>query len=346
MSVTALALFSGGLDSILACRVVMAQGIRVVALRFITPFFEADVVEPARYTLNMREKYGIEVEVVDTGHDYISMLKAPRHGFGRHFNPCIDCKIFMLRKARALMPKYGARFLITGEVIGQRPMSQRRDTLRIIERESGCEGILLRPLCAQLMPPAEAEAQGLVDRERLCRISGRGRGEQQALAAQFNIVDYPAPAGGCLLADVNLAARFRHFSPGIFAVPGGENLVDDFRLLLIGRHFEPLPGLWFILGRDQRDNERLMALRKPGDWLLQMVDRPGPAGLLRRGASAISALADQGPLEATLAGLLLRYAKKVRGRAASGVVRIEGDKGAREARFQPLAEEQVRELMV
>ncbi len=204
MSVTALALFSGGLDSILACRVVMAQGIRVVALRFITPFFEADVVEPARYTLNMREKYGIEVEVIDTGHDYISMLKAPRHGFGRHFNPCIDCKIFMLRQARALMPKYGASFLITGEVIGQRPMSQRRDTLRIIERESGCEGILLRPLCAQLMPPTEPELQGLLNRDQLCRICGRGRSEQQALAAHFSIFDYPAPVGGCVLADVNV----------------------------------------------------------------------------------------------------------------------------------------------
>lgn len=346
MSVTALALFSGGLDSILASRVVMAQGVKVVALRFITPFFEADVGDAARYILSVREKYGIEVEVIDVGHDYISMLKAPQHGFGRHFNPCIDCKIFMLRQARALMPKYGASFLITGEVIGQRPMSQRRDTLRIIERESGCEGILLRPLCAQLMPPTEAEVQGLIERERLCRISGRGRSEQQALAEQFNIVDYPAPAGGCLLADVNLAVRFRHFSPGIFAVADGENLVDDFRLLLFGRHFEPLPGLWFILGRDHKDNERIMALRKPGDRLLHMVDRPGPVGLLRRGASAIHGPADEGALEATLAGLILRYAKKVEGRAAEGLVRIEGDEGAREALFQPLTEGQVKELMV
>lgn len=346
MTVTALALFSGGLDSILACRVLMEQGLRVVALRFITPFFESDVGDTAFYRASVRDKYGIELEVIDVSHDYISMLKAPQHGFGRHFNPCIDCKIFMLRQARALMPRYGASFLITGEVLGQRPMSQRRDTLRIIERESGCEGILLRPLCAQLMPPTEPELQGLVERERLCRISGRGRGEQQALAAHFHIVDYPAPAGGCLLADVNLAVRFRHFSPGIFAMPGGENLVDDFRLLLFGRHFEPLPGLWFILGRDQKDNERIMELRKPEDWLLQMVDRPGPVGLLRRAGYTSPDLLELGGLEAELAGLLLRYAKKVEGRAASGVVRIERETDSKEAMFSPLADDEVRELMV
>ncbi|MGI6639251.1 MAG: thiamine biosynthesis protein [Desulfobulbus sp.] len=348
----ALALFSGGLDSILACRVLMEQGVEVVALRFITPFFEADVGDPARYIVRVREKYDIEAEVIDVGHDYITMLKAPQHGFGRHFNPCIDCKIFMLRQARALMPKYGADFLITGEVVGQRPMSQRRDTLRIIERESGCQGILLRPLCAQLMPPTEAEVQGLVERERLCRISGRGRKEQQALAEQFNIVDYPGPAGGCLLADVNLALRFRRLSPGIFGVvrdDGGDSLVSDFRLLLLGRHFEPLPGLWFILGRDQKDNERLLALREPGDWLLHMVDRPGPVGLLRRGASAIPASMDEGALEARLAGLVLRYGKKVAGQPASGLVRIERggpSQVSREEIFAPLADELVQELVV
>lgn len=346
MSITALALFSGGLDSILACRVVMAQGVKVVALRFITPFFEADVDDVAAYSAAVQEKYGIRVKVMDVSHDFINMLKAPQHGFGRHFNPCIDCKIFMLRQARSLMLEYQASFLITGEVLGQRPMSQRRDTLRVIERESGCEGILLRPLCAQLMLPTQAELQGLVEREQLLRISGRGRTEQQQLAAHFQIHDYPAPAGGCLLADVNLAARFHHFSPGIFAEAKGAALVDDFRLLLFGRHFEPAPGLWFVLGRDQKDNERIMALRQPDDWLLHMVDRPGPVGLLRRRAAAELTALQLDELEATLAGLLLRYAKKVEGRAAAGVVRIERDTGVQEARFDPLADEQVQELMV
>ena len=345
----ALALFSGGLDSILACRVVMAQGIEVLALRFITPFFDADVGEAAAYSAAMQEKYGIQVQVLDVSLDYIRMLQAPQHGFGRHFNPCIDCKVFMLRQAQARMAEYGASFLITGEVLGQRPMSQRRDTLRLIERDSGCEGILLRPLSAQFMPPTQPELEGLVKREQLHGITGRGRREQQQLAAEFHIHDYPAPAGGCLLADVNLAVRFRHFSSGIFAAERGatgESLVRDFRLLLFARHFEPLPGLWFIVGRDQRDNERILALREPGDWLLEMVDRPGPVGLLRRGAEVMNAPGLTDELDAILAGLLLRYAKKVEGRVADGVARIERGGSAHEARFAPLAVEQVQALMV
>lgn len=350
MNVRALALFSGGLDSILACRVVMAQGVEVVALRCITPFFDSGVEDAAAYSAAMRARYGIRVEVLDVGCDYVAMLRQPRHGFGRHFNPCIDCKIFMLQQARALLPEYGASFILTGEVLGQRPMSQRRDTLRVIERESGCEGILLRPLSAQLLPPTRPELEGLVQRSRLCRIAGRGRTDQQALAAQFHITDYPAPAGGCLLADVNLGVRFRRFAPGIFAVSTGEKLLRDFRLLLLGRHFEPRPGLWFIVGRNQEDNERISALREAEDWLLQVVDRPGPLALLRGGGDAVSALGADAPdlagLEALLAGLLLRYAKKVAGRAAAGSVRIEGPQGQRQARFAPLADAVVRELMV
>ncbi|NQS70611.1 MAG: thiamine biosynthesis protein [Desulfobulbaceae bacterium] len=353
----ALALFSGGLDSILACRVLMEQGVEVVALRFITPFFDGDVAGAADYSATMQAKYGIHVQVLDVSRDYINMLRAPQHGFGRHFNPCIDCKIFMLRQARALMPEFQASFLATGEVLGQRPMSQRRDTLHLIERESGCAGILLRPLSARLLPPTKPELTGLVDRERLYRLAGRGRKEQQALAEHFNIVDYPAPAGGCLLADVNLALRFRRLSPGIFGVVrdnGGDSLVDDFRLLLLGRHFEPLPGLWFILGRDQKDNERLLALREPGDWLLHMVDRPGPVALLRRGERVMPNLLaenglDMAGLEARLAGLVLRYGKKVAGQPASGLVRIERggpSRVSREEVFAPLADELVQDLVV
>lgn len=350
MSVRALALFSGGLDSILACRVVMAQGIEVVALRCITPFFDSGMEDGAAYSAAMWARYGIRVELLDVGCDYVAMLRQPRHGFGRHFNPCIDCKIFMLQRARALLPEYRASFILTGEVLGQRPMSQRRDTLRLIERESGCEGILLRPLSAQLLPPTRPELDGLVQRSRLCRIAGRGRTEQQALAARFHITDYPAPAGGCLLADVNLGVRFRRFAPDIFAASTGEKLLRDFRLLLLGRHFAPLPGLWFIVGRNQKDNERIVALREPEDWLLQVVDRPGPVALLRRGVEAVSAQGADAPdlagLEAVLAGLLLRYAKKVAGRAVAGTVRIEDRHTMRQARFGPLAEEVVRELMV
>ncbi len=180
--VRAIALFSGGLDSILACRVIMAQGIEVIGLKFVTPFFDHDLLQDeAAYAQEMQQKYGIDVRVVDISEGYVRMLEQPVHGFGKNFNPCIDCKIFMLRQARRLMAEYGASFIITGEVLGQRPMSQRRDTLRVIERDSGCEGLLLRPLCAQLMNPTQAETQGLVDREQLHRFAGRGRKEQKNL---------------------------------------------------------------------------------------------------------------------------------------------------------------------
>ena len=341
-----LTLFSGGLDSILAARVLMNQGLEVLALRFVTPFFDGDVGDPAAYAAWVRRKYGIAVQVVDLSREYLHMLRAPAHGFGRNFNPCIDCKILMLRRARELMAEFGAVCIATGEVLGQRPMSQRRDTLRIIEKESGCEGLLLRPLCARHLPATLVEEQGLVDRERLLGLSGRGRTEQQRLAAGYGIRDYPNPAGGCLLTDVNLNPRFRRFAPGIFALPDADAQVNSFRLLLVGRHFAPGPDLWFVLGRKQADNERIAALRLPGDVLVRTVDRPGPLGLLRclpvvsEDASPAEALSETA-LDALLAGLILRYAKKVNNEAPPGRVRFEADHEAREECFAPLAEEEV-----
>jgi hypothetical protein len=174
--VTAIGLFSGGLDSILACRVIMAQDIRVIGLKFVTPFFDDQLLQcKEQYCAEIREKYGINVRVVDIGPGYVDLLKNPKYGFGRNFNPCVDCKIFMLRKAREIWTEVGASFLFSGEVLGQRPMSQRRDTLRVIEKESGCEDILVRPLCARRLRETRPEREDLVDRERLHDFCGRGR---------------------------------------------------------------------------------------------------------------------------------------------------------------------------
>ncbi|MDH3330482.1 MAG: thiamine biosynthesis protein, partial [Desulfobulbaceae bacterium] len=165
--VTALGLFSGGLDSLLACRIISSLAIRVVALKFITPFFDDHLRDTEKqYRESIWNKYEIDVRVVDLSAGYIELLRNPKHGYGKHFNPCIDCKIFMLHKARELMQEHHASFLFTGEVLGQRPMSQRRDTLRVIERDSGCEDILLRPLCAKRLPETKPEREGLVDREK------------------------------------------------------------------------------------------------------------------------------------------------------------------------------------
>ena len=187
---TALALYSGGLDSTLACRVVAAQGIKVVAVKFVTPFFGYDLLfKKDEYIKKTKEKFKIDVLLKDVTIPYLELLKKPAHGFGKYFNPCIDCKIFLLTEAKKMMPEVGASFLVTGEVIGQRPMSQRRDTLRIIERDSDCEGILVRPLCAKNLEPTQAELDGLIERDQLLAFSGRNRTPQMKLAEHFGITD-------------------------------------------------------------------------------------------------------------------------------------------------------------
>ncbi len=323
--VTALALFSGGLDSILACRIIAAQGIRVRALKFITPFFDHQLLErELAYRNEVREKYGLEVELVDLSEGYMELLRNPAHGFGKHFNPCIDCKILMLQRARELMADSGASFLISGEVLGQRPMSQRRDTLRIIERDSGCDDILLRPLSAKLLKPTRPEREGLVDRDRLYGCAGRGRKLQISLAAEFGITDYPSPAGGCVLTDPNLAARIERFYNGLFQAGTADFRVSDIRLLLLGRQFR-LPGdNWFVLGRNQKENRLLAGLREPGDRMFRMVDRPGPTGLFRWAEQRLAGTGQEDRLLEIAAGLVVRYGKKIDGCRPPAAVRIEG----------------------
>ena len=296
--VTALALYSGGLDSTLACRVVAEQGIKVVAVKFVTPFFGYELLlRKDEYIKNTKEKFGIEVVLRDVTLPYLELLKKPAHGFGKYFNPCIDCKIFLLSEAKKMMPEIGASFLITGEVIGQRPMSQRRDALRVIERDSGCEGILVRPLCARNLEPTQAEQNGLIDREKLLDFSGRSRTPQMKLAEHYNIEDYPSPAGGCILADPILSARienyYRHHKK---VVP------EDILLLLLGRQFSLPSGAWLAVGRTEEENEKIEALLQPDDWLLKTMEIPGPSAILRYSSE---------PEELqTAAAIVARYAKK------------------------------------
>jgi len=296
--VTALALYSGGLDSTLACRVAAAQGIKVVAVKFVTPFFGYDLLfNKEEYIRTTKEKFGIDVILKDVTLPYLELLKKPAHGFGRYFNPCMDCKIFLLSEAKKMMPEAGASFLITGEVVGQRPMSQRRDALRVIERDSGCEGILVRPLCAKNLEPTAAERKGLIDREQLLAFSGRNRTPQMKLAEHFGISDYPSPAGGCILADPILSARIQeYYGHHKRIVP------EDILLLLLGRQFRLPTGGWLVLGRDEKQNKKIEKLRQPGDWLLQPSIIPGPTAILRYSRNFEE-------LE-TAAALVARFAKK------------------------------------
>ena len=272
----AFSLFSGGLDSMLAARTVMEQGVEVTALHFITPFFGYNSKgRETQAAENFKKKYEIDVRILDVSQEYIEMVRKPVYGYGKNFNPCLDCKIFMMRKAKAIMLAEGADFLISGEVLGQRPMSQRRDAMSIVERDSGLKGYLLRPLCAKLLQPTIPEQKGLVDREKLYGFSGRSRRAQMDLAERFGIQDYATPAGGCVLTDPILSKRVREL-----LLKEGEVNARDVQILSVGRLFNFPSGILRV-GRNERDNDKLIALIGEGDVIIKTRDFPGPVSLFR-----------------------------------------------------------------
>ncbi len=335
--ITALALFSGGLDSILAAKLVASLGVRVLAVKFVTPFFDYELLEdPEKYKQEIMEKYGLEVILHDLSHNYLELLHNPSHGFGKNFNPCIDCKILMCSRAREMMAECGASFLISGEVIGQRPMSQRRDTMRVIERDSDNDGLLLRPLSAKLMDPTKAEIEGWVDRDKLLNFSGRGRSRQIRLAKEYGITDFPAPAGGCILADPILSTRIARIYRGDFLIKAEDITVTDIRLLLVGRQFLLPGGSWLILGRNEKENNKVKALAGDNDILLHMPDRPGPTALLREFQHHS---VNYDIVEKRLqwaAGLVVRYGKKIKEKDHGAEVEVCGSEALQKIIAQPL----------
>jgi len=274
MNRKALSLLSGGLDSILATRLVRDQGIDIEAVHYSIGF--ACSKKPIPSALHRTaERLKVPLTVFDVAEEFLGVVKDPRHGYGANINPCIDCKIFMLKKAKEYLAQAGASFVITGEVLGERPMSQRRDTLMLIERESGLPGLILRPLSASLLPETLPEKEGVVDRSRLLGIRGRSRKPQIALARQFGIDEYPAPAGGCLLTDQGFTARMKDL------IASGSFTRDNIELLKVGRHFRLSPGLKFVVGRDEAENSALLGLAGKDDMLFEVEDVPGPLALLR-----------------------------------------------------------------
>ena len=315
----ALLLFSGGLDSILAGKLLQKQGFEVVALRFITPFFGWQWKgREEEFKSLVRKRYGFRGEVYDITPEYLKMLAAPRHGYGSGFNPCVDCKILMLRKAAELQPLFQAQVLATGEVVGQRPMSQQRHTLRHIEKEAGLSRKILRPLSAKKLPPTEYEEAGLVDRDQLLAIAGRGRKEQLALAEDLGLQEIPSPAGGCLLTDPSLAPRIRRF----FELKGGAVSPREAELLTFGRHIFLSSGGWLVLGRKEAENKRLLSLVQWGDIVFDLEGIPGPTGLL---------LFKRSPQDLEEAARWLkRYAPKARGQEKVQVRVVYWDQGEEE----------------
>lgn len=273
--VKAISLLSGGLDSILATKLILEQGIKVEALNFLTVFCTCTASgKTCLSSKSAADKLGIPLKIFEVTKEYLAIVENPEHGYGRNMNPCIDCRIFMLKKAALYMRSCGASFLITGEVLGERPMSQRRDAMRIIERDSGLEGLILRPLSAKLMEPTIPEKEGLIDREKLLSIRGRSRKPQIELANQLGIKDYPCPAGGCLLTDPGFAKRMRDL---IDNKP--DFTVNDIRLLKLGRHFRLGPKAKLIVGRNKEENQRLSSLAKKGDLKFHPAKVKGPLGI-------------------------------------------------------------------
>jgi tRNA U34 2-thiouridine synthase MnmA/TrmU len=294
----ALALLSGGLDSTLAVKVMLDQGIEVEALNFTSPFCTCTGKNAGckSEAVRVAEEFNIPIKVLHKGLDYLEVVRNPRHGYGKGMNPCIDCRIFLLRKAREYMAESGADFVITGEVLGQRPMSQRRDTLRIIERESGLEGLLLRPLSAQHFTPTIPEQEGWVDRGKLLAISGRSRKEQMRIAEELDVRNYPCPAGGCLLTETAFAPKVKD----VFEHSDDLN-IRDFRLLRIGRHFRIGPGTKVIIGRDEADNALLEKNIQQGEVQLRWIDGGSPLGV-------VTGFVDDALIN-TAAKLILRYTR-------------------------------------
>lgn len=274
--VKAVHLYSGGLDSILAACLIKQQGIEIIAIHFISPFFG----NPDKAAISARG-LGLDFIPIHLEQDYLEMLKSPVYGYGKNFNPCIDCHAFMFRKAGAVMEEMGASFIISGEVLGQRPMSQNKNALQAVDKISGYKGLIVRPLSARLLPETIPAREDWIDIEKLGSISGRSRKPQMEMAVEFGIGDYPSPAGGCRLTQENYGKRLRQylgFKP--------QSSLNELGILGSGRHFMLDDHSLLVVGRNQADNKNIASQALEGDILVKTQERPGPLGLLRNAGGA------------------------------------------------------------
>jgi len=265
----ALSIFSGGLDSILASELIRALGIDVQAFFFETPFFSP---KKARESA---ESIDLPLKIIDITERHLDMIKKPKYGYGENINPCIDCHALMLRIAGEMMEDEGSDFIITGDVLGQRPMSQNRKALFIIDRESGFEGLILRPLSAKRLPPTIPEQKGWIKRNKMLDYSGRSRKPQMALAKKLNITKYPSPSGGCLLTDRIFSRRFADLLSSNNYIA-----LRDIELLKLGRHFRIGPKTKIIVGRNEAENHAISLLAKDDDLITYTISIPGPTVLV------------------------------------------------------------------
>lgn len=269
----AVALLSGGLDSTLAVKLVLDQGIDVEAVNFVSPFCLCR--KGGCGALEVAKNLNIPLKTITVGEEYLRIVRKPQFGYGKNMNPCIDCRIFMLKKAKKYAEEIGASFIFTGEVLGQRPMSQHRKTLGIIEKEAGLKGKILRPLSAKLLPPTEVEKKGLVSRETLLGIEGRSRKKQIRLAQELKVTEYSCPGGGCLL-------TYREFTSKLKDLFEHKKRISlkDVRLLKVGRHFR-FGKNKIIVGRNEAENRLLLQMKMTNDYCFEAQDTGSPITLLQ-----------------------------------------------------------------
>ncbi|MDD4607332.1 MAG: tRNA 4-thiouridine(8) synthase ThiI [Patescibacteria group bacterium] len=264
-----LLLFSGGLDSILAVKVLEKQKIKVTLIFFKSYFFDAQKAK------KVAQELGYKLKVIDFGDEHFKKVKKPQHGYGKNMNPCLDCHLLMLKKAKELMQKEKYDFIATGEVLGQRPMTQTKHNLQFLTDKSDLKNKLLRPLSAQLLEPLDLEKSGHIDRLKLLNFQGRTRKPQMRLAKESKIKNYPHPAGGCLLTDEKFSGRLKNLLKNKNKITK-----DDIELLKYGRHFWLNKNL-IVIGRHQEDNRHILKLAQLQDWVLQLKNFKGPIGLIR-----------------------------------------------------------------
>ncbi|MBU0518735.1 hypothetical protein KKA00_08240 [bacterium] len=342
--IRALGLISGGLDSTLAARLLIDQGIEVRGLYFSTGFCLSDPNKKehgsegprgnlCHEALKVGEDLRFAVDVIDVSEEYLDIVTNPRWGYGKNANPCIDCRMMMLRKAKQLLEKYQARFVFTGEVLGQRPMTQHRATMRQLEKGSGLDGYLLRPLSALRLAITEVEQQALVDRTRLKGFTGRGRKPQMALAAELGLESYPQPAGGCcFLTDPVYGRKFHDF---LKHLPEGQKVTqEDFILLKIGRHLRLSDRLKIVVGRNEAENNALEPFAR-NRWSLLPVDVVGPLAVLEGDVTEDD----------------LKFAAQVVARYSDGKhldavkIAVTGENTERELLVAPLEEEETQQYI-
>lgn len=313
----AVALLSGGLDSTLAAKLIIDQGIDLIGLFLESPFGCKENVE------EVAKHLGIPLRIVDKGMAFVELIRNPKYGYGKNINPCIDCRIYMFHIAERVMEEEGADFIVTGEVLGQRPMSQRREAMDIIDRDSETAGLVLRPLSAKHNPPTKAETEGWVDRKKLLALSGRSRTEQLKWAESLQLKAYTAPGGGCLLTDANFSVRLTDFLEH-HANP----TMTEVRLLRYGRHLDLSNGSHLVIGRNASENDQLEAISKndveTGEMTLFRPAFSGPVAVLSGARDA--AILDEA------AGLIAKYSKK--GLSDTQVIEVQHGNEVSEIKIQ------------